>query len=84
MTQFYFRIREGRYGSPANHAIDLSDRDAAWNELTLVCKDLVGTIARDIKPNDEWQMELLDQAERPIFRIRLVAETLDRQRGQAD
>lgn len=79
MTQFYFRIREGRYGSSANHATELSDRDAAWNELTLVCKDLVGSIARGIKPNDEWQMELLDHTERPIFRIRLVAETLDHQ-----
>jgi hypothetical protein len=29
--------------------------------------------------NGEWQMELLDEAKKPVFRIRLVAESL----GQA-
>ena len=24
-----------------------------------------------------WQMELLDEAKRPVFRIRIVAESLD-------
>jgi hypothetical protein len=77
MAQFYFRIRDGRFGGPAHHAIVLADRDAAWNELALVSKDLVGSIAREIKQNAEWQIELLDESERPVFRIRLIAETFD-------
>ena len=77
MTQFYFRIRQGRFGGDTHHAIDLPDRDAAWRELILVCGDLVGGITRDIKQDHEWQMELLDQEEKPLFRIRVVAETLD-------
>jgi hypothetical protein len=27
--------------------------------------------------NSEWQMELLDESKRPLFRIRIVAESLD-------
>jgi hypothetical protein len=75
--QFYFRVREGRFGGPANHAIILADRDAAWSELTQVSKDLVGSIAGQIGQNVEWQIELLDESEKPLYRIRLVAETLD-------
>jgi hypothetical protein len=74
--QFYFRIPDGRFGGLANHAVILADRDAAWSELTQVSKDLVGSIAGEIKQNAEWQIELLDESERPLFRIRLVAETL--------
>jgi hypothetical protein len=44
--------------------------------LTNVCGDLVGSISRNLKQNNEWQMELLDESKKPIFRIRLVGETL--------
>jgi hypothetical protein len=77
VTNFYFRISDGQFSSSVNHAIELVDRDAAWRELTLVSKDLVGDIAREMRQNAEWQMELLDETKKPIFRIRLVAETLD-------
>jgi hypothetical protein len=35
--------------------------------------------SRNLKQNAEWQMELLDESKRPLYRIRLVAETLDQQ-----
>jgi hypothetical protein len=38
---------------------------------------MVGCIARHLKENAEWQMELLDETKKPVFRIRLVAETQD-------
>jgi hypothetical protein len=38
---------------------------------------MVGAISRKLQQNCEWQMELLDEAKRPVFRIRLIAETLD-------
>ena len=44
--------------------------------MTKVCADLVGGISRHLKQNAEWQMELLDKAGKPIFRIRLMAESL--------
>jgi hypothetical protein len=30
-----------------------------------------------LQENSEWQMELLDESKHPVFRIRLVAESLD-------
>jgi hypothetical protein len=77
MPLYFFRIRNGRYSGAADHGTELADRDAAWEELTSVCGDIVGGISRKLNENSEWQMELLDESKRPIFRIRLVAETLD-------
>jgi hypothetical protein len=37
-------------------------------------------ISRKLLENAEWQMELLDESRKPVFRIRLVAETLQNTR----
>jgi len=77
MPLYFFRIRNGPYCGAGDHGTELADCDAAWNELTRVCGDLVGSIARKLKPDSEWQMEFLDESKKPVFRIRLVSETVD-------
>jgi hypothetical protein len=44
--------------------------------MTKVCADLVAGISRSMKQNAEWRMEMLDEGRNPVFRIRLMAETL--------
>lgn len=77
MPLYYFCIRNGRYSGASHHGTELADRDVAWKELTSSCGAMVGGISRKLKQNSEWQMELQDEAGKPVFRIRLVAETLD-------
>jgi hypothetical protein len=76
MSLHFFRIKNGRYCGVSDN-FEVADRDAAWTEITKVCGDLVGGIARHLAQGSEWQMELLDESKKPVFRIRLVAETLD-------
>lgn len=45
--------------------------------MTKVCANLVGGISRSLKQNAQWQMELLDEMKKPVFRIRLIAESLE-------
>ncbi len=45
--------------------------------MTRVCGDLVGGIVRKLRQQTEWRMELLDESRKPVFRFRLLAETLD-------
>ncbi len=53
------------------------DRNSrAARQMTKVCANLLGGISRSLKPNAEWHMELLDESKQPVFRIRLVAESL--------
>ncbi len=80
MSLYFFRIRNGPYCGASNN-FEVANRDAAWTEMTKVCGDLVGGIARHLAQGSEWQMELLDESKEPVFRIRLVAETVNRRGG---
>lgn len=75
MPLFSFRTENGERSS-ASDPCELASRDEAWKELTKVCSDLIGEGCRNLKQDSEWCMELLDGADAPLFRIRLVAETL--------
>ena len=76
MSQYFFRISHGNLVGVSESSFDLSDRDAAWAEMTAVCANLLGGISRSLKQNAEWRMELLDESKAPVFRIRLVAESV--------
>jgi hypothetical protein len=77
MPFYFFRIQNGPYSGACDHGTELADQNAAWKELTSVCGDMVGSISRKLQQNSEWQMELLDEAKNLLFRIRIIAETLD-------
>jgi hypothetical protein len=75
MPLYFFRISHGRYAGASDEPQEFENRDAAWTEMTAVCANLVGGISRRLKQNADWQMELLNEAKEPVFRIRLVAES---------
>ena len=76
MSLYFFRISHGRYAGASDRGAEFETREAAWSEMTKVCGNLLGSLSRSLKQNAEWQMELLDEAKKPVFRIRLVAESL--------
>lgn len=67
----------GRYSGCADQASEFADRDLAWKEMTSVCADMAAGIARKLQENSEWNMELLDEAKEPVFRIRITSETFE-------
>ena len=75
MSQYFFRLSHGRYSGASDQGSEFESREAAWSEMTKVCANLLGGISRSLKQNGDWQMDLLDEAKKPVFRIRLVAET---------
>ncbi len=77
MAQYFFRISDGDYAGASDHATEFESRDVAWAEMTKVCGNFLGSISRNMKQNSEWHMELLDEGRKPVFRIRLVAESVD-------
>ncbi|MBO4226465.1 DUF6894 family protein [Bradyrhizobium neotropicale] len=77
MPLYFFRIRTADGTGICNDGAEFADRDAAWKEMTRVCADMIGGVSRHLQENAEWQIELLDEARSPVFRIRLVAKTLE-------
>ena len=76
MPLYFFRISDGHYAGASDKGSEFASREAAWTEMTKVCGNLLGSLSRSLKQNAEWQMELLDEAKQPVFRIRLVAESV--------
>jgi hypothetical protein len=77
MPHYFFRIRNGQYSGASELGTECPDHNAAWAKMTSVCADMVSGISRKLKQNSEWQLELLNEARQPVFRIRIVSETLD-------
>jgi hypothetical protein len=75
MSLYFFRISNGRYSGASDQGSEFESREAAWADMTKVCANLLGGISRSMKQNVEWRMEMLDEAKKPVLRIRLVAET---------
>ena len=84
MPLYFFRISHGRYSGASDQPYEFENREAAWTEMRTVCANLVSGIARSLKPDAEWQMELLDESRKPVFRIRVTAETLDQPAAASD
>lgn len=78
MPLYFFSIRNGRHSGASEHGTECADHDAAWKEMTSVCANMAAGISRKLAENSEWRMETLDEAKRVVFRIRIVAETVDR------
>ena len=77
MPLYFFRISDGHYAGASDKGSEFASREAAWTEMTKVCGDLLGGLSRGLKQNAEWQMEMLDESKKPVFRIRLVAESVN-------
>jgi hypothetical protein len=78
MPRYYFRIPQGGFSGTSELEAEFTDENAAWAELANVGGDLLGSIARKLKPNGNWQIEILDEGKKPKYRISLFAETLDK------
>ena len=77
MPLYFFRISHGRYSGASDQGSPFASHEAAWAETTKVCADLLSGISRSLKQNADWRMEMLDEGRKPVFRIRLMAETLN-------
>jgi isopenicillin N synthase-like dioxygenase len=76
MPMYFFRISQGRYSGISDHASEFENRDAAWTEMKAICANLLSGIARGLKQDAQWHMELLDESKDVVFRIRLIAESV--------
>jgi len=75
MTRFSIRT-QCPVRSRTFDAGEFESRDVAWDEMTAMCSDMArGIIRNHLKANTEWRIELLDEAGKPLGRIRLLAET---------
>jgi hypothetical protein len=78
MPRFIFQVQQGKF--PEIPAIEdvLSDGYAARKAALGMCADLAKDIVSGLTQNSEWRLDVLDESGKPIFRLRLLAEELER------
>jgi hypothetical protein len=77
MPRFAFQVQPGQ--SPELPAIEdvLNDREAARKAALGMCADLAKDIVAGLTANSEWRLDVLNENGEPVFRLRLLAETLE-------
>jgi hypothetical protein len=72
MPQYRFQVRKGKFSSGLGVEASLEGNEAAWKEAAAICADL----ARDIRADPEWLLEVTDEAGQGLFNFRFAAESL--------
>jgi hypothetical protein len=72
MALYRFHITQDGKTTSTGEDIDLPDRDAAFKEASLLCRDLSRGVFTDAKP--DWKLEATDETGKTIFRFRVLAE----------
>jgi hypothetical protein len=74
MPRYSFRITRGEDVRQQDIGSDLPDNQAAKREAVAIFSDLARSFAHDIEANPAWQIEVTDEAGKPVFRLTLLAE----------
>jgi hypothetical protein len=76
MPLFHFQVQQGK--RPGPFALDevLSDNAAARKVALGLCADLAKDIVPGLTDDSEWRLDVSDEFGKPVFTIRLLAESL--------
>jgi hypothetical protein len=78
MPRFIFQVQQGKIPGPSAIEDVLSDGCAARKTALDMCADLAKDIVTGLTGDSEWRLDVLDESGKAIFRLRLVAEELER------
>ncbi|WP_375308671.1 hypothetical protein [Bradyrhizobium sp. A11] len=70
MPMYFFHVHNV---SPSidDHGEELPDDEAAWREATAYAAALFKDIDGRFRPGQEWSLEVMDQARRPLYFINI-------------
>jgi uncharacterized protein DUF6894 len=73
MPTYLFQVSHGKF-SNAGIANVFEDAEAACNGALATCADLGRDILCELTVDPEWQLNVIDGAGNPVFRISIVAK----------
>ena len=77
MPRFVFQVQQARLpGVPAIEDV-LSDSFAARKTALGMCADLAKDIVAGLTEDSEWRLDVRDESGKPVFRLSLIAESLE-------
>ena len=76
MPRYFFHM--SRNGEPHfdTEGLTFLDNQAAYEEATKACGEMIGSIDGHLQPGAGWQIDVTDEAGRHIYRLRVSSELL--------
>jgi len=73
MPKYFFVVRHGDETSDHSDAIEFPDIGAGL-EATKSTGEILRDLDYPIEAGSEWRMEVVDEARKPLFSLRVIAE----------
>jgi hypothetical protein len=77
MPRFIFQVQQGKFPEPPAVEDTLCNSYAARKAALGIYSDLAKDIVNRLTDDSEWRLDVLDESGKPVFRLRLLAESLD-------
>jgi hypothetical protein len=55
---YYPTVTHDQVSAQVDDGIDLEDDEAAWEEVIVVCGEIISDLGGDFNPGSEWSMEV--------------------------
>jgi hypothetical protein len=78
MPRYFFNVIQGKLPSKADEGMDLPDDDAAWEEATTACGEIIKDLDGKLKARPEWEMTVTNEAGDKLYCLRFSAETFEK------
>lgn len=74
MPRYFFHVYHDRDEIDDQGEV-LPDKHAAWQEATVTAGQILQSLDGRLKPDREWRMEVMDEFQKPLYVLRIHAET---------
>jgi hypothetical protein len=77
MPRYFFDFTGNDEAASDNDGLTLLDHQAAFEEATMACGEMIRTIDGHLQPGNGWRMEVTDEAGKLIYRLLFMAESFE-------
>jgi hypothetical protein len=74
MPVYFFSVSNGERTTLNSDGIELPDMPAVWIEATKSTGEILRDLNQGIRAGTELRMDVADEARRPVFSLRVIAE----------
>jgi hypothetical protein len=74
MPLYFFSVSDGERTTFASDAIEFPDMGSVWIEATRSTGDVLRDLNHAIRAGTELRMDVADEARKPVFSLRVIAE----------
>jgi hypothetical protein len=76
MPRYLFHLNRSDEADRDSDGLTFLDHQAAWEEATMACAEMIRTIDGHLQPGKGWQMEVTNEAGK-LYRLRFIAESFE-------